>query len=246
MSRRRSARGSTKVEASGLLSARVVSVESTFAPVEASRLPGAQSGRTGSPRTPVLAAFRSLSRRVSVVARLLLISVAFMSPSLLQGDQNSDALPALFDELLEAEDASIAARIESRIWREWLDAPDDVSGELLSRLNNAMQARDAALALELADELVETAPDFAEAWNKRATLHYLNGDDDLSVADIGQTLALEPRHFGAISGLGLIFVRKGDPEAALEAFEKVLSISPASRNARRSAESMRRELGREI
>jgi len=168
------------------------------------------------------------------------------APSAAFADQHSDKLPTLFDQLLDAEDAAIAARIESRIWLEWLDAPDDTSQALLTQLNDAMQSRDAGLALELADELVKLAPDYAEAWNKRATIHYLNGDDDQSVADIRRTLALEPRHFGAISGLGLILFRTGDAAAALEAFEKVLSISPSSQNAKRSVESMLRELERKI
>ena len=109
-----------------------------------------------------------------------------------------------------------------------------------------MQARDLDAALETADALIARAPEFAEAWNRRATIHYLRGDDDESVADIRETLALEPRHFGAISGLGLIFLRRGDLEAALDAFEQVLEISPASANAKRSVERVRGELGREI
>ena len=80
-----------------------------------------------------------------------------------------------------------------------------------------MRGRDLERALSLADELIEAAPEFAEAWNKRATIHYLLGDDDASVLDIRETLAREPRHFGAISGLGLIFLRQGDEAAALEA-----------------------------
>lgn len=167
-------------------------------------------------------------------------------PATVAADQRSTALPELFERLLEASDASAAARLESLIWQEWLEAPDESSGNLLSRLTLAMQSRELDLALELADELVVAAPGFAEGWNRRATLHYLRGDDDLSVTDIRETLALEPRHFGAISGLGLIFLRQGDLESALDAFEQVLRVSPASRNARLSAERIRRELGREI
>ena len=152
----------------------------------------------------------------------------------------------MFESLAEADEAREAARLEGLIWREWLTAPDDDSRLLLARLTRAMQSRELALALALADELVESAPAFAEGWNKRATIHYLQGDDDASVADIRETLALEPRHFGAISGLGLIFLRRGDTEAALDAFEQVLGISPASENARRSVERVRGEIGREI
>lgn len=176
---------------------------------------------------------------------LLVVSSALGAPAAL-ADQRSPALPELFDDLLDADDAAIAARLEGMIWREWFDAPDEEAERLLSRLNAAVDARRLDAALELADELVAHAPDFAEAWNRRATIHYLRGDDDRSVVDIRETLALEPRHFGAISGLGLIFLRQGDLEAALEAFEQVLEISPASAGARRSVEGVRRELGRDI
>jgi len=174
---------------------------------------------------------------------VLAVSV-FAAPRAASADQRSTALPGLFEGLLDADDASIAARLESLIWQEWFVAPDDDARVLMSRLSAAMDARDLDTALERADELVELAPGFAEAWNRRATLHYLRGDDDLSVADIRETLALEPRHFGAVSGLGLIFLRQGDLEAALDAFEQVLEISPASSSARRSVEQVRRELDR--
>jgi len=98
----------------------------------------------------------------------------------------------------------------------------------------------------LSNQLIDSAPEFAEAWNKRATIHFLLGQDADSVADIRETVKLEPNHFGAISGLGLIFMRSQNFPAALEAFEKVLQISPASTSAKRSVERVRRELGREV
>ena len=87
---------------------------------------------------------------------------------------------------------------------------------------------------------------FSEAWNKRATLHYLAGDLDASVDDIKQTIQLEPRHFGAISGLGLIFLKRGQLQNALDAFEQVLKISPQSINTQRSVEQVRDKLGNKI
>jgi len=180
--------------------------------------------------------------------RAVVLSCIFLAP--LSGralaDQFSEALPGLFDDLRDADDAAIAQRLEARIWQEWFEAPDDDARLLMRQLSAAMQSQDTDRALELADRLVDAAPSYAEGWNRRATIHYLRGDDDLSVADIRETLVLEPRHFGAISGLGLIFLRQGDLDAALEAFEQVLVISPASENARRSVERVRGELGREI
>jgi len=161
-------------------------------------------------------------------------------------DQTADELPALFDELRSAVDQQAATEIESRIWQHWLKAPDDGAKALMSQITLAMQEGQMDLAIVLSNQLIDSNPNFSEAWNKRATVHYLMGNNDASVADIRETLALEPRHFGAISGLGLIFMRQGNFEAALQAFEQVLTISPASTNAKRSAQRMRDELGREI
>jgi len=161
-------------------------------------------------------------------------------------DQNAAELPALFEELAQAATAADAQRIESRIWQLWLKAPDKNSGLLLSQIGEAMRHGELELALRLGHQLVDSQPDFAEAWNKRATIYYLLGDASASVLDIRQTLALEPRHFGAISGLGLIFVRQEEFQSALDAFRQVLLISPASASAKRSIEQVRQLIEREI
>jgi len=161
-------------------------------------------------------------------------------------DQTHTELEALFGQLQQARTDGEASQIEADIWQLWLEAPDDSAAALMSQVVVAMDQGRLALALEFANQLVDGAPEFAEAWNKRATIHYIMGNQDASVADIRETLALEPRHFGAISGLGLIFLRAGNLDAALEAFEQVLDISPASVNAQRSAERVRAELGSEI
>jgi Flp pilus assembly protein TadD len=88
------------------------------------------------------------------------------------------------------------------------------------------------LAADWFGKVIQLAPDFAEGWNKRATAHYLADDLDASVRDIQKTLALEPRHFGALSGLGLIFMQRGDLAGALAAFEQVLVVHPNSAQAR--------------
>lgn len=161
-------------------------------------------------------------------------------------DQNAPELADLFDELERAKDQAEATRIEGLIWEKWHIAPDDDAKQLMVKISQAMAGADFAVALQLTDQLVISHPDYAEAWNKRATLHYMLGNNAQSVADIRETIAREPRHFGAISGLGLIFMRDRNFEAALDAFRQVLLISPASVNARRSVERLRQELGREI
>lgn len=161
-------------------------------------------------------------------------------------DQNDEQLPGLFADLKAASSASDAQRLESSIWLSWLATDDERSAQLLQRIVQAMEVRDMDEALLASDELVEHAPEFAEGWNKRATIYYLIGDYNASVRDIQRTLQLEPRHFGAISGLGLIFLQKGDLNAALESFESVLEISPQSLNAQRSAARVRAQISEEI
>ncbi|MBX2879140.1 MAG: tetratricopeptide repeat protein [Granulosicoccus sp.] len=161
-------------------------------------------------------------------------------------DQNDPKLPDYYDQLQAAESSSEAVEIESRIWQSWLAAPDDESDRLLREVVSALEQRDLREALIISSILVENYPDYSEGWNKRATIYYLMGDFDSSVADIGETLRLEPRHFGAISGLGLIFRANGDLEASLDAFEQVLRISPQSSNAQRSVADLKNLLGSEI
>lgn len=164
----------------------------------------------------------------------------------LHADQRESELPALFEQLLEADSARTAGEIEAKIWQAWLSSEDTRAAALMRQLTAEMGSGNLEEALLVCNELVEHAPKFAEAWNKRATVYYLMGDFNASVEDIQRTLILEPRHFGAISGLGLIFFRQGNLSAALEAFEQVASISPQSLNAKRSIEQVRKQLGDEI
>ena len=174
------------------------------------------------------------------VAALALLGVAcLLGPAAGGADQDAPRLDPLFEELAGAGDATEARRLEAEIWRAWLEPPDEDASLLMDGVTDAMNEGDLERALGLADRLVELAPDYAEGWNKRATILFVMGDDDASVADIRETLAREPRHFGAISGLGQIFLRRGEPGAALEAFEEVLRLSPASPNARAAVEFAR-------
>ena len=107
---------------------------------------------------------------------------------------------------------------------------------------HAMGARDYPQALAAFDRIIETKPDFAEGWNKRATLHYLTGNHQRATEDIEHVLALEPRHFGALSGLGLIALALGEPEQALEAFETALMIHPNMAGADTHIQALRDKL----
>ncbi len=161
------------------------------------------------------------------VLRLLLaviITVVLASPA--GAGEREDRLDTLFVELRHAADAEAARPIEAAIWLLWSATGRIETDRIMARGIAAMQRGGFAEALAAFDELVAAAPEWAEAWNKRATLYYLMDDYEASVADIGKTLALEPRHFGALSGLGLIYVAIGNEEAALKAFEKALTIHP--------------------
>lgn len=177
--------------------------------------------------------------------QLSILTVSIHTSTVL-ADQTAEELPALFTQLRNEIDSDSSMAIQSQIWQHWLDAPDANSAALLSQVNSAMNAGRLNIALRLSNQLVDSAPNFAEGWNKRATIHYLMRNNADSVADIRETVRLEPRHFGAISGLGMIFLREKNYPAALQAFEQVLEISPASNNAKRSIEHVRREMGREI
>ena len=192
-----------------------------------------------------LAMLTNQMKAQAAISYLFLVVTIFLSSASL-ADQTAPELPGLFTELANATDQTEANRIEGQIWQHWLDAPDAESTTLMSQISQAMAGADLAVALSLSDQLVKSHPNFAEAWNKRATVHYMLGNNAKSVDDIRETIALEPRHFGAISGLGLIFLRSQDYESALEAFRQVLSVSPASINAQRSVNRVLQELGREI
>ncbi len=92
------------------------------------------------------------------------------------------------------------------------------------------------------DALIALNPDFMEAWNKRATVRYVLGDFNGSQDDINEVLAREPRHFGALSGLGLINMQRGDLSNAIRAYEKVLQIDPFSQDARKLLPKLRKQM----
>ncbi len=140
--------------------------------------------------------------------------------------QSDPRLGALFRRLVETTDAAEATLIEQGIWSIWLQSGEPKIDQLMAGGMAAMDAGDADTAEEIFDEIVEEAPNFAEGWNKRATLRYMTGDYRGSLADIEKTLALEPRHFGALSGMGLVYLATGDDAKALDAFRRALAIDP--------------------
>lgn len=143
-----------------------------------------------------------------------------------QGAQNDPRLGPLFEQLLDAASPEDAQPVEQAIWQVWLLSGNGAVDAQMLRGLQAMGTGDNAAALAAFDAAIAAQPDFAEAWNKRATVNYMMGRLDASVIDIQKTLELEPRHFGALSGLGLINLALGRDREALKAFEAALKIHP--------------------
>ncbi len=173
-------------------------------------------------------------------AIVLLLFLGLAMPAV--ADQDDPRLDRLFEQLYHAPDPVVARAVEHAIWNIWLSSDDDVINALMAEGVAAMQRRDYPAALRSFDSMVELAPDFAEGWNKRATLYYLMGAYQNSLNDIVRTLELEPRHFGALSGRGMILHDLGRNEEALTAFEAALDVNPQMPGARVNVEALRKLL----
>ena len=142
------------------------------------------------------------------------------------GADRTKGLDFLFGALKAAPDEASAKHVEARIWAIWMHTPSDTAALLMARAKAAIDAQQVDIAMKLLDAVIKLRPDYTEAWNRRATLYYLQNDYTRSLADIQQVLAREPRHFGALAGLGMIMQDLGDEKRALEAFRKALAVNP--------------------
>ncbi|MGB6539934.1 MAG: tetratricopeptide repeat protein [Xanthobacteraceae bacterium] len=156
-------------------------------------------------------------------------------------------LNTLFDALKVAPDAQSAKAIEERIWAVWVVSGSDTCNLLMGRARAAADEKDYDLAIKLLNAVVELKPDYIEGWNRRATIYYLKKDYAHSIADIREVLSREPRHFGALSGLGLILQEIGDDKHALEAYRRVLAIDPRQEHVAETVKSLSEKVeGRDI
>jgi tetratricopeptide (TPR) repeat protein len=135
-------------------------------------------------------------------------------------------LDRLFEALKLAPDEESAKYFENRIWAIWLNSPSDTANLLMGRVKTAIDAKEYDLAIRLLNAIIDLKPEFTEAWNRRASVFFTKKDFSRSLADIHEVLAREPRHFGALSGLGIILQELGDDKGALEAFRRALAIHP--------------------
>jgi len=184
-----------------------------------------------------------LVRTLHVAA--FLAAIAALTPAFAQGpDQPAkqkalpeapDKLPKvdrtknldfLFDALKAAPDDASAKHVEARIWAIWVRTPSDTASLLMVRAKAAVDAKQTDVAIKLLDSVIKLRPDYTEAWNRRATLYYMQDDYGRALADIQQVLVREPRHFGALTGLGMIMEELGDEKRALDTYRKALAINP--------------------
>ena len=164
-----------------------------------------------------------------VIFKILIISTSLLFASKIAlADQNDPRLNNLFKKLNETENQDEIRDLISDIWNIWYEVDDPKVIEYFEKGIQAMNLRNYPLAIRFFDNLIEEDPNFAEGWNKRATVHFMMGNFDQSMQDIIKTLELEPRHFGALDGMGLIFIHQGQFQQALDVYDKMLEIFPFS------------------
>ncbi|GJM04986.1 MAG: hypothetical protein DHS20C09_09770 [marine bacterium B5-7] len=170
---------------------------------------------------------------------ILLLAIA---PNVVIADQTDSRLDKLFFNLKVNADLKLSQQLTSEIWRIWSEHNKKEINVLFSNGEAAMYRKEYETALESFNQIVILAPDFAEGWNKRATVYFLMGDYHASLADIDKTLSLEPRHFGALAGQGQCYFELQKFQSALNAFEKALAVNPWLYDVYRNIEIMKKLL----
>ncbi len=158
----------------------------------------------------------------------------------------AEKLDAAFEALKSATDETSANRAESEIITLWLQSGSDTVDLLMTWSLQAIEDKDYATALDFLDRIVTLKPDYAEGWNKRATVYYLTDKYSLSVADIERVLVIEPRHFGALSGLGSIFREIGDDKRAMEAYGQALALDPHLESVKKALKELEKDTVKDI
>jgi tetratricopeptide (TPR) repeat protein len=181
-----------------------------------------------------------LIRSLKAIVLLCLLPMVFAGP--LRAAQDDARLDTLFGQLQVVTEAQSARLIELAIWQVWSESGSATVDLLMEQASNAMSRRENARALERLDAIVEQMPNFAEGWNKRATLFYMMNRMEQSRADIERTLQLEPRHFGALSGLGLVNSALGNDKAAYDAYQRALKVNPHLSHAQAESKRLKKKV----
>jgi tetratricopeptide (TPR) repeat protein len=153
--------------------------------------------------------------------------------------QDRDSLLAeLYTHLAQSRDAADAAPVAEAIEGMWLQSGSDTIGVLMARSAKAINDQKNELALEFLDAVVELAPDYAEGWNRRAYVYFLQNNFESAVGDLRRALALEPNHFKALEGLARILRDTGQKKAALQAYKQILKINPYQEGAKEAVDEL--------
>lgn len=151
-------------------------------------------------------------------------------------------LDTYFKELKRTRDPVAASAITARIWSVWNDSGSATINLLMKWAGEDMKKQRYPAALDFLDEAIVLKPDYAESWNKRATLHFHTGNFEKSMSDIAHVLALEPRHFGALAGMATILEETGQDAEAIKVWERLLEIYPADRESQNHVRKLSRKL----
>jgi len=152
-------------------------------------------------------------------------------------------LDTLFAKLQTAKSDEDADLIVADIWAMWNLSGSEQIDEIMQRAQSLMHMGALGMALEVLDDVVRTAPDYAEGWNRRATVLFFIGQYDRSWKDCEEVLRREPRHFGALAGMGMIALTQGRHSASLEAFRRALKVNPFMKERRELIPALERKVG---
>jgi tetratricopeptide (TPR) repeat protein len=177
---------------------------------------------------------------VTLVKRLLWIAILF--PIATFGDQTDGRLDKLFATLKSSEDAVVQHETILTIWKIWYESDREDIEKLMEEGGEALRSGQLERAEQVFTKVIEISPEFSEGWNRRATVRYYRRDYTGSLDDIKRTLTLEPRHFGAIWGRGMILALQRDLTGSIRAFEQLLEINPYSQDAVRRIELLKKEI----
>ena len=194
-------------------------------------------------------------RNLFAIAALILLS-AGLTPALAAdqsaaveqaapADRAENRLDKLFADLKRERNEKAAERIAGQIWEEWFKSGSASIDLMMMWAQHAMEQQKYDVALDFLDEVTTLSPNYAEGWNRRATLHFIMSNYSKSMSDIDHTLSLEPRHFGALSGMAQILKSSGKKELALKAYQQVLEIYPMMRSAQNEVATLSEELAGE-
>jgi Tfp pilus assembly protein PilF len=147
-------------------------------------------------------------------------------------------LDQLFERLAASGGEAEASGIADQIARIWSRSGSDTLDLLMDRVEQAMKSNDGVTTLDLLDSVLALKPDFMEAYSRRAAVHFQQKDMDAAMRDLRQALAMEPRHFQALAGVGMVYQTGGEPKLALRAFREALKLNPHLKGIRQAAEKL--------